>query len=76
MEQLDTQSIQAERLGSRALTAATVAYGVLGAVALVGFGTLPAASETGPQVVTWFHEMLILCDTVYGHSRLLRHHSL
>jgi hypothetical protein len=56
MEQLDAQSIQAERLGSRVLTAATVAYGVLGAVALVGFGTLPAASETGPQVVTWFHE--------------------
>jgi hypothetical protein len=25
-------------------------------VALIGFGTLPAASETGPQLVTWFRE--------------------
>ncbi len=58
MERLDTQSIQAEdlRVGSRVLTAATVAYGVLGAVALVGFGTLPAASATGPQLDAWFRE--------------------
>ncbi len=43
-------------VGSRALLAATAAYGILGAVALAAFGTLPAASETGPQLVTWFRE--------------------
>ncbi len=44
------------QVGSRALLAATAAYGILGAVALAAFGTLPAASESGPQLVTWFRE--------------------
>lgn len=40
--------------GSRALLTATIAYGLLGTVALVAFGTLPAATETGAEVITWF----------------------
>ena len=47
------------QVGSRALLAATAAYGILAAVALAAlaaFGTLPAAAETGPQLVTWFRE--------------------
>jgi hypothetical protein len=45
------------RGGSRVLLAATIAYGVLatlGGVALAALGTLPAATETGAQLVTWF----------------------
>ena len=48
-----------EHIGSRALVAATGAYAILatlGAVALAAFGTLPAASETGTQLVSWFRE--------------------
>ena len=47
------------QVGSRALLAASAAYGILAAfalAALAAFGTLPAASETGPQLVTWFRE--------------------
>ena len=45
------------RPGSRALLAATIAYGLLsgfGLAALSAFGTLPAATETGPALVAWF----------------------
>ena len=42
--------------GSGALLGATAAYAVLGMTALAAFGTLPAASETGAQVVSWFGE--------------------
>lgn len=41
---------------SRALVAATVAYAILVAVGLAAIGTLPAASETGAQVVSWLRE--------------------
>jgi hypothetical protein len=44
------------QVGSRALLAASAAYGILVAVAMVAFGTFPAASETGTQLVTWFRE--------------------
>jgi hypothetical protein len=45
------------RPGCRPLLAATIAYGVLaasGGVALAALGTLPAATETGPELVAWF----------------------
>jgi len=45
---------ETSRAGSRVLLAATVTYALLGAVALTGFGTLPAAIETGAELVTWF----------------------
>ena len=45
-----------EHVGSRALLGATAAYAILGALALAAFGSLPAASETGTQVVTWLRE--------------------
>jgi hypothetical protein len=56
MQRLEVQQIQGEdeRIGSRALLGATAAYAILGAIALAAFGTLPAASETGAQVVIWF----------------------
>ena len=47
----------ADRSGSRVLIAATVAYAVLTTVALAALGpggTLPAASESGAELVTWF----------------------
>ena len=58
MQRLEVPQIQGEdeRVGSRALLGATAAYGILGVVALVAFGTLPASSETGEQLVTWFRE--------------------
>jgi Domain of unknown function (DUF4386) len=58
MQRLKVPQIQGEdeRVGSRALLGATAAYGILGVVALVAFGTLPASSETGEQLVTWFRE--------------------
>src|SRR5215475_8364406 len=40
--------------GSRVMLAATITYAVLGAVALAGLGTLPAATETGAELVVWF----------------------
>ena len=43
-------------MGSRALVGATVAYGVLIVAGLIALGTLPAAAETGTQVVAWFRE--------------------
>ena len=43
----------ASRPDSRVLFMATIAYAVLAAVAWAGFGTLPAASETGPELVAW-----------------------
>jgi len=43
-------------VGSTALLWATVVYGVLVGIALGVAGTLPAAAETGPQVVAWFRE--------------------
>lgn len=48
-----------EHRGSHALLVATGAYGILailGGLALAAFGTLPSASETGTQLVTWFRE--------------------
>jgi hypothetical protein len=61
MQSLDAQQVRGgdEHLGSRALLVATGAYAILailGALALAAFGTLPAASETGTQLVTWFQE--------------------
>jgi len=47
----------APRSGSRVLLAATLAYGllaILGGVALAALGTLPAATETGAELVAWF----------------------
>jgi hypothetical protein len=47
----------APRPGCRPLLAATIAYGVLaasGGVALAALGILPAATETGPELVVWF----------------------
>jgi hypothetical protein len=43
-------------LQSRALIGATLAYGVALGVAASTSGTLPAAAETGDQVVSWFRE--------------------
>ncbi len=73
MQRLEAQQIQGEdeRVGSSALLGATAAYGILGAVALVAFGRLPAASDTGAQVVTWFREHSGVC----GRSRSPRRHS-
>ena len=61
MQSLDAPVIRGddEQVGSRALLGATAAYAVLamlGSSALAAFGTLPAASETGTQMVTWFRE--------------------
>jgi hypothetical protein len=44
----------APRAGSRVLLAATIAYALLATVALAAFGTLPAATETGAELVAWF----------------------
>lgn len=47
----------APRSGSRVLLAATLAYGLLallGGAALAALGTLPAATETGAELVAWF----------------------
>ena len=44
----------APRRGSRVLLAATIAYGVLVTIALAALGTLPAATETGPELAAWF----------------------
>ncbi len=44
----------ASRAGSRVLLAATITYALLAAVALTAFGTLPAATETGAELVAWF----------------------
>ena len=40
--------------GSRTLLAATIAYASCAAIAAAGLGTLPAASETGAELVAWF----------------------
>jgi hypothetical protein len=45
-----------ERLGSQALVGATASYAVLVFASLLLLGTPPAAAESGPQVVAWFHE--------------------
>jgi len=52
------QGVQAlnEQVGSRALLVATAAYLVLGVVGFVAAGTLPAASETPEQLMTWFRK--------------------
>ena len=44
----------ASRAGSRVLLAATIAYALLGTLELAAFGTIPAASETGAELVAWF----------------------
>ena len=44
------------RAGSGALLGATAAYAVLALAGLAVVGTLPAASETGAQLVSWFRE--------------------
>jgi hypothetical protein len=46
--------IPASRAGSRVLLAATIAYALLAAVELAAVGTLPAATETGTELVAWF----------------------
>jgi hypothetical protein len=46
--------IPAPRAGSRVLLGATIAYALLAAVELAAFGTLPAATETGTELVAWF----------------------
>jgi hypothetical protein len=46
--------IDASRGRSPVLLVATIAYAFLAGVALVAFGTLPAATETGAELVTWF----------------------
>ena len=58
MQSLDALRVRGEHehVGSRALLGATGAYAILGALALAAFGTIPAASETGTQLVTWFRE--------------------
>jgi len=58
MQSLDAPEVRGEdeHVGSRALLGATGAYALVGTLALAAFGTLPAASETGTQVVTWFRE--------------------
>jgi hypothetical protein len=61
MQSLDASQVRGrdEHLGSPALLVATGAYAILaifGGLALAGFGTLPAASETGTQLVTWLRE--------------------
>ena len=42
--------------GWRGLIAATIVYIVLVVAALAALGTVPAASETGPQLVAWLRE--------------------
>jgi hypothetical protein len=46
--------IPASPAGSRVLLAATIAYALLAAVELAAVGTLPAATETGAELVAWF----------------------
>jgi hypothetical protein len=45
-----------ETVGSAALLVATVAYAILNTAGLAAFGMLPAASETGAELVSWFRE--------------------
>jgi hypothetical protein len=45
-----------ETVGSTALLVATAAYGSLVVGGLAAFGMLPAASETGAELVSWFRE--------------------
>jgi hypothetical protein len=40
--------------GSRVLLGATIGYGVLAGVTMATFGTVPAAAETGADLVGWF----------------------
>lgn len=58
MRQAEATDIRAvhERVVSPALLAATVAYAVLIAAGLAALGTVPAAADTGEQLVTWFRE--------------------
>jgi hypothetical protein len=58
MHQAEASDIRAaqERPGSTSLLAATVAYAVLIAAALTALGTLPAAADTGAQLIAWFRE--------------------
>ncbi len=44
------------RVGSRALLGAATALALVLVAGLIGVGTLPAASETGPQLVAWLRE--------------------
>jgi len=46
--------MEISRAGSRVSLAATIAYALLAAVAGAAFGTLPAATETGAELVAWF----------------------
>lgn len=57
MQRIDAPQVRGrDEIGSRALLGVTGVYALLATLALAAFGTLPAASETGPQVVTWFRE--------------------
>ena len=48
------ESTDRSRARSRMLFAATITYALLAAVAQMGVGTLPAATETGAELVAWF----------------------
>ena len=58
MQQAEALNIGAarEREGSPALLAATAVVAILSMLALLIWGTPPAAAETGTQVVGWFRE--------------------
>jgi hypothetical protein len=43
-------------VGSRALLGATIAAAIISGAGLFAVGTLPAASETGPQLVAWLRD--------------------
>ncbi len=58
MQEPETITVQGTELrrGSPMLIVATVCYAILTGLALAALGTLPAAAETGEQVVTWFRQ--------------------
>jgi len=58
MQEPDTHQIESrnERVGSRALVATAMATSVLYLAGAVALGTPPGATDTGAQVVAWFHE--------------------
>src|SRR5215472_5546283 len=56
--QMDRKEISQsnEKVGSRVLIGATAAYALLAFGGLAVVGTLPAAADTGEQLVVWFRE--------------------
>jgi hypothetical protein len=53
---LNVRRVTDAAAGSRGLIVATVAYIVLVVAGLVALGTVPAAAETGSELVAWFRE--------------------